>query len=68
MACFLQDGINAYISGLVTDIHNTKDTAIWYKIQVSIKDVFWHVERRYSDFEVLNRKLVESQGTYFIFY
>ncbi|OXA53215.1 nischarin [Folsomia candida] len=61
MACFVQ-GITAYISGLVTDIHNTKDTAIWYKIQVVVKDVFWHVDRRYSDFEALHRKLVETQG------
>lgn len=62
MACFLLDEINAHISGLVSDIHNTKDTAIWYKIQVVIKEVFWTVERRYSDFEALHRKLVESQG------
>ena len=62
MACILNDTLAAHISGLVTDVHNTKDNAIWYKIQVEIKSIWWHVERRYSDFEALHKKLVDSQG------
>jgi hypothetical protein len=62
MACIIPDGIHAQISGLVTDVSNSKDNPIWYKIQVSVKDVFWHVERRYSDFEALHKKLVDLQG------
>ena len=62
MAGFLPNGIQAQISGLVTEVPNSKDNAIWYKVQVVINEVFWQVERRYSDFEGLNKKLIESQG------
>ncbi|ODM97407.1 Nischarin [Orchesella cincta] len=61
MACLYGNSIKAHISGLVSDINN-KDGAIWYKIQVEILDMYWFVERRYSDFEALNKKLVDSQG------
>jgi len=68
MACILPDGIHAQISGLVTDVNNTKDSAIWYKIQVAVKDIVWYVERRYSDFEALHKKLLEIQGIVCIMY
>jgi len=49
-----------FFSGFLTDI---KENAICYRIQVETKEfISWTVERRYSDFEALHKKLVDSQG------
>lgn len=62
MACLYKNSIKAHISGFASDVHNNKDGAIWYKVQVEINEVYWFAERRYSDFEALNKKLVDTQG------
>jgi len=62
MACITEDPINAYICGLATDLPNDKDNAVWYKIQVEMKDICWNLEKRFRDFEALNKKLIETQG------
>lgn len=62
MSCIYKNNVKAQISGFALDTPNTKDGVIWYKIQVEINDSYWVIDRRYSDFEALHKKLVDLQG------